>query len=187
VAKGNHPDEAYDEERHAQSRQTTFPGPPGGRRGEHGRKSAPPGAPIAADWEKAFRTLLAKVPEVLAEKKSECLRIDALERQVERLRKLVGEVQHGDFIVVPVRTLGDEPVELTGEIPVLVQGEDDNFVATYFDAGVSMSGDTQQEAVDNLKAHIVDLFEFLEREEDKLGPWPRKQLATLRTVLRRVA
>lgn len=108
-----------------------------------------------------------------------------LEREVQELRTLVSRSQQGNFIVVPVRTLGDEPFELKQEIPVVVQSTGDDFVATYFDAGISMSGDTQEEAIDNLKALIVDLFESYTADEAKLGPVPRKQFAAMKAVLRR--
>ena len=128
-----------------------------------------------------------RVPELLAANRSECQQIASLERQIQELNKRVAESQRGNFIVVPVRSLGDEPYELTCEIPVVVQGTGDDYVATHFDTGVSMSGDTEQEAVDNLKVYMVDLFELLERDESKLAPGPRKQLAALRTVLQRRA
>jgi hypothetical protein len=121
----------------------------------------------------------------MATNKNEGLRIDTLERQVRELRKLVAETKQGNYIVVLVRSLGAEPVQLKSEIAVVVQPTGDDFIATYFDAGISMSGDSQEEAVDNLKALIVDLFESYEEDEAKLGPGPRQQLAALREVIER--
>src|ERR1700757_5007489 len=49
--------------------------------------------------------------------------------------------------LVPVTTLDPEPFELAREIQVVVQPDDDSFVATFFDANINASGETQQDAV----------------------------------------
>jgi hypothetical protein len=121
----------------------------------------------------------------MAANKSEGLRIDTLEKQVRELRQLVTKTKQGNYIVVLVRSLGNEPIQLKSDISVVVQPSGDDFIATYFDAGISISGDSQEEAVDNLKVLIVDLFESYEEDEAKLGPGPRQQLAALREVIER--
>jgi predicted RNase H-like HicB family nuclease len=71
-------------------------------------------------------------------------------------------------------------------MPVVVQPADSGFVATFFDANVSMSGETQEEAVDNLRGLLVDLLEDLQSEPaEHLGPEPRRQLHALKAVMRR--
>lgn len=88
--------------------------------------------------------------------------------------------------VIPIATLVPEPYELTKDIPAVLQPADDGFIATFFDANISTSGDTEEEAVSNLRSLIVDIFEYLESEPMKaLGPEPRRQLAVLRAFIRR--
>ena len=89
-------------------------------------------------------------------------------------------------IMVPISTLAPEPYTLVRDIPCLIQPTDGGFVATFFDANISASGDTQQEALENLKALLVDIFDDLVSEpNDKLGPEPKRQLEVLKTLIRR--
>ena len=90
-------------------------------------------------------------------------------------------------IVVPITTLGPtRPFELVRDLPIVVQPTDHGFTATFFDANVSMSGDTQEEAVENLKDILIDLLEDLGSEPTrKLGPEPARQLQILKAVIRK--
>jgi predicted RNase H-like HicB family nuclease len=84
-----------------------------------------------------------------------------------------------------ISTLAPEPVELKRDICIVVQAKGEGYVATYFDAGISMSGDTQEEAVLNLKAVLVHVLEELEAESpEALAPQLAKQLAVLRGVMK---
>jgi len=88
--------------------------------------------------------------------------------------------------MIRLTTLAPGPFDLLVEIPAIIQHVDDSFVATFFDANLSASGDTREEAVQNLKTLIVEVFEDLESEPpEKLGPEPRRQLAVLHETIRR--
>mgnify|MGYP001581627087 FL=1 len=91
-------------------------------------------------------------------------------------------------IVVPITTLAPEPFVLLRDVPAVVHSVGDSFVARFFDANIGTSGDTQQEAVTNLKSLMMDIFEDLEAEQpERLGPEPSRQLAVLRAFIRRTA
>ena len=84
-------------------------------------------------------------------------------------------------IIVPVQVLDDERVTLTRPFYVVVEQSGDSFIATFFDAHVSASGETQWEAVDNVKDLVAATFHRLRRAPaDKLGPIPTRQIAALR-------
>lgn len=88
--------------------------------------------------------------------------------------------------IVPITTLAPEPLDLVRDISVVVQPVEHGFTATFFDVNISTSGDTQEEAVSNLKSLIVDIFKDLESEPpERLGPEPTRQLNVLRAFLRR--
>jgi len=55
---------------------------------------------------------------------------------------------------------------------------DDEFIASFPEAGIEMSGDSATEAIQLLKSHLVALFDIY-RTESKLGPEPQKQLKIL--------
>jgi hypothetical protein len=89
-------------------------------------------------------------------------------------------------ILVPITTFAPEPYQLVRDIPAVVQPEGDEFIATFFDANISTAGDTQEEAVSNLRSLILDTFEYFEAEpSEALGPEPTRQLCVLRTFLKR--
>ena len=124
---------------------------------------------------KGVATLGEEVPR-LAE-----LQESALNRIVD-----LNRVAQTPSIIVPISTLAPTPYTLIRDIPCLVQPADSGFVATFFDANISASGDTQQEALENLKALLVDIYDDLVSEPDeKLGPEPKRQLEVLKTLIRK--
>ena len=101
------------------------------------------------------------------------------------LRKESREAPSSPF-TVRLTTLAPEGFDLLREIPAMLQQTEDSFVATFFDANLAASGDTREEAVQNLKTLIVEIFEDLESEPfKKLGPEPRRQLAVLQETISR--
>ena len=103
----------------------------------------------------------------------------ALLHRVEKLEKAEKSV------MVPITTLDPEPFELIRDLPVVVVREDDGYLATFFDAGIGMTGDSREEAVANLRLLLVDMFDDFETHEAQLGPEPERQLAVLRIFIRR--
>jgi hypothetical protein len=74
-----------------------------------------------------------------------------------------------------------EPYSVKKAIPICVQRGIGGFVASFADANIKVSGETQQEAYANLRELILDVFESLTAlPESKLGFGPRRQLAVLR-------
>jgi len=133
------------------------------------------------DWP----TALGQAAEKLAEILEIHGRLRGLEADVAALRRDLVHLRDSRPIVVPITTLAPEPVAVLREIPVVVRPTEDGYLATLFDANIGMTGDTQEGAVENLKALLVDVFEQLEREENQLGPGPQRQLATLRSFIKR--
>ena len=89
--------------------------------------------------------------------------------------------------MIPIATLAPEPYELVRAIPVVVQPAGGEFIAAFFDANISTAGDTQEEAVANLRSLLLDMFEYLESEPpEALGPEPTRQLGVLRAFLTRI-
>ena len=88
-------------------------------------------------------------------------------------------------ILVPVTTFAPEPFELVKDILVVVQSTGEDFTASFFDANIHASGDTQEEAVANLKDVMLIMLRRFEKEpEHRLGPEPKRQLAVLRDFIR---
>ena len=119
-----------------------------------------------------------KVPEL------ENNRVERIEQQLLVLMEHCKQLRDGHSVIFPITTLDPEPFELTKEVMVVVQPDDDSFVATFFDANINASGNTQVDAVANLKDMMIALFETLGKEK-KLGKGPAAQLAILRGLMRR--
>ena len=97
--------------------------------------------------------------------------VRAVETRVQELEK---------HRTVTVHSLAPEPYRLRRPLICDVHFADPEFVASFADAGIHMSGDTVFEAVGNAKAFLVDVWESLQSmPEDQLGPLPRQQLAVL--------
>jgi predicted DNA-binding antitoxin AbrB/MazE fold protein len=106
----------------------------------------------------------------------------------EQVQVMVGpETPVAESVVVPITTLEPEPFDLARDIPVVVRPTDDGYLATFFDANIGMTGDTREEAVANLRLLLVDVFDELEKEEGQLGPKLVRQLAVLRSFMKRRA
>jgi hypothetical protein len=73
------------------------------------------------------------------------------------------------------------------DIPVALKPSDDGFIAAFFDANIGSSGDTEEEAIDNLRTLIIETFELLESTQPgKLGPEPRRRLRLPRSIIRKI-
>lgn len=89
-------------------------------------------------------------------------------------------------IIVPISSFAPEPFESLKEIKAVVRGCDDEFLASFFDANISASGDNETEAVDNLKDLILAKFSHLdEQAPETLGPAMKKQIAVLKQFVRK--
>lgn len=86
--------------------------------------------------------------------------------------------------VIPLSSFAPEPIELLKPIDVVVQPDDDFFVATFFDANINASGESQLEAFEMLKSMIASTFRLLCEQEAVLGDEPKRQLAVLRQFIR---
>ena len=110
--------------------------------------------------------------------------INAVLESMEELKAALA--RRDQTAVIPITTLAPEPYQILRDIPAVVEPAADGFIATFFDANISTSGDSQEEAVSNLRSLILDTFEFLAAEPaDSLGPEPARQLAVLRVFLKR--
>lgn len=84
--------------------------------------------------------------------------------------------------LVPVQTFAPEPYDLLKPLSVTVQADEDEFSACFPDANLTAVGDNEFEAVEHLKAMILDTFDKFSSGR-RLGPGPTKQLAVLREFI----
>jgi hypothetical protein len=75
-------------------------------------------------------------------------------------------------------------VELTKRICVRIEKAPEYYVAYFDDADLFNYGDDPAEAIENLRAHIVEMYMLYTEEERNLSTLPRRELATLRTYIK---
>src|SRR5829696_4239264 len=109
----------------------------------------------------------------------QALRLDHLEQAVRTL------LERTVSVTLQISTFAPEPYEVLRPIPVLIRPEGDEFAASFVEANVNASGETQQEAFESLKLLILDVFDSLRSHPaEKLGPESARRLAVLRSSLR---
>jgi len=83
-----------------------------------------------------------------------------------------------------IYSLPGEPYKLLKPIPVkLEQFGEHEFVATFQESNIAVSGESPREVFQDLIGHILDMFEILIGEESTLGPEPTRQLRVLKKHL----
>jgi hypothetical protein len=103
-------------------------------------------------------------------------RFQSIERELKGL--------HSSHVSV-FTSFAPEPYDLLHPIYVSIyQTDRDEYTASFADANLHASGDTEHETLENLKSLILDLYDSLvvEKEED-LGPEPKRQLLILQSFL----
>jgi hypothetical protein len=139
---------------------------------------------IHSDWSTHLTAALEQAIRESVVTTKVYLATQQLESRVAALEKLVGRFISRQSFIVPVTTLAPYPFELKRDIPVLVQVEDDEFVASFVEANVGTSGETLNEAIDGLKEMLTMAFTQLQDlPNEKLGRGPRKQRLVLESFI----
>jgi hypothetical protein len=107
--------------------------------------------------------------------------IDDLKRDVEALR----EVAFNGGVIVPLGSLAPAPIYVIKPFYVHIRIEDDCYLASFVDANINASGESEFDAIEMLKDAIVSTFQLFIDNEPSLGRGPTRQLAVLREYMRR--
>lgn len=74
-----------------------------------------------------------------------------------------------------------KPIEVT-----ITAIEENEFVASFPEAGISISGDSGTDALIALRAELIDLFQIFSEVRERLGPEPKRQLEVLTKYIGKV-
>ena len=112
------------------------------------------------------------------------LAVQRLEKRVHSLEEKIADKVSLQPYVARIATLVPVRLQMKKDIPVLLKPQGEEFVASFLDANVNASGETEAEALNNLKATLATVFEKLRSLPAKnLGPGPARQLAVLREFI----
>jgi hypothetical protein len=138
------------------------------------------------NWQQDLHLAINRLQVELEERRKEYAVIQDMHDRIVTLEDEVSRLPKSGSIIVPITTFDPEPFGLVREIKVVVEASDDEFIASFFDANLNAQGCNQQEAFENLKETLVSRFDYLDTLDPmKLGPVPAKQIAILRTYIRR--
>lgn len=113
--------------------------------------------------------------------------IHQLTTEMEELKEEVRRLCRTRTFVVPLTTLAPAPFQITQQIPVTIEGDGEEFTATFAEANISASGETEADAIANFKDSLVSSFELLERKGPmELGPLPTRQWRILASAVKRI-
>jgi len=107
--------------------------------------------------------------------------------KVSLLEERIKALELGQSRLEFLASLAPSTLRLLKNIPVSIAYNDDDYIATFFDAGISTTGDTPQEAMWNIADLLILKFHRLsEIPECSLGSGPKRQLAVLREFISKV-
>lgn len=93
-------------------------------------------------------------------------------------RQIVNEIR-SDFRIVPLNGLKSENYILSKPIMILLEKDEDGYIASWDDVEAFYTAETEYEAMNGLCEEIVNLYEDLSEPDVNLGPLPRKWLLLL--------
>jgi hypothetical protein len=128
----------------------------------------PPPATLGEAWEARVR---------------ERNRLGLVEQELAAQRKRLETLEtRGAPCQMEIHTFAPEPYQVKKPIPVLVRSHEGEFIASFMDANVNASGETEQEAFEAVKVLMLDMLDQLVRQP-KLGPKLATRLAVLREFI----
>jgi len=142
-------------------------------------------------WESLFMELVKEYSANFAEVKNIILqesRILNLENEVSGMKEEIGELRtllsNDLFCVIPINTFAPEHYLLNKEISVLIRNLDGEYIASFVDANINVSGDTITEAFQDLKNIILDIYDDLSKTpHDKMGSEIKQQWKVLSSFI----
>lgn len=117
-----------------------------------------------------------------------CEQVSRIETKLDHvLKKLEEASSRPQSVMIPIETLAPEPYDLLRPVAAVITTSGEEFEAGLYDASIFASGDTEEDALANLKDTLIDTYERLnELSDDKLGPGPLRQKHVLDKLIRKV-
>ena len=109
-----------------------------------------------------------------------------IQTKLDGLVEAVGRLASQRTFVVPLTSLAPEPLQMRLNSPATIEGDGEEFTATYTEANVSASGETEADAIANLKESIANTFMRLEAiPPGEMASLPARQWDILRNAITR--
>jgi predicted RNase H-like HicB family nuclease len=111
--------------------------------------------------------------------------VGSIQEKIDGLTSALDRLAEQRTFVVPLTTLApDEPLQMRLNIPATIEGDGEDFTATFTEANVSASGDTEADAIANLKESIAATYKILAAiPASEMTPLPARQWSVLKNVI----
>jgi hypothetical protein len=114
----------------------------------------------------------------------QALTAEALRGQIELLSERISRLEEARPILIPLETLAPEGYRMLAPVHIVVRAEQEEYLASWFDANLVASGASPEEAFANLKDIVVAVYESLkDLPEEQMGPGPSRQIKVLRKFI----
>lgn len=95
-------------------------------------------------------------------------------------------IEESGGVSIAIATLGESTVRLLRPVPVTIRFNGDDFIASFFDANIHASGETEQEAFDGLREMLIGTFTLLDsHDSSSLSNEMQRSLRVLRQFIER--
>ncbi len=112
--------------------------------------------------------------------------MQTLTNEISSLKSEIQRLERSRAYVVPLTTLTADNFRMTQQIPVTIEGDGEDFTASFVEANISASGETEADAIANFKESLLSSYEVLEGlTPNQLAPLPARQWGILQNVVRR--
>jgi hypothetical protein len=95
---------------------------------------------------------------------------------------IIRQEQTIEYKNIFIDTLHSEVYLLNKAIPVSIEHADQVYIASNYDLELYGYGDTEDEAIDDLRKSIIECYEDLKQEKE-LGPIPSKMFAYYKSII----
>jgi hypothetical protein len=110
----------------------------------------------------------------------------ALRNEITTLKAIIEQLASKRNIIVMITTLYPDPFRLLRDVPVNLEIDEDDCVATWYEANISASAESEGDAIAYFKAQLVSAFVLFETTpESEMGPLPLRQWNVIRRSMAR--
>ena len=150
------------------------------------QESGNPGALLTPGWQEMACAKISEYVREVLPTWLDIVRMESLEKEVVLLKNRCELLESTAPVQIPIQTLAPAPYEIIEPLIAVIRRKGDQYIASVFDANISASGDTETDAMFDLKDMLVSSLDMFEDMDDiELGPGPLRQKQVLQRLIRK--
>lgn len=110
--------------------------------------------------------------------------LDMVKKEIKKVQEDLGQLRKMERTKnIYIQNLRYPTYVLKSPISIALEFEENQVIASCYDIDMYGSGSNEEEAIDDLCEVIVEYYESLKEDKDKLGPIPRKHWIYLERII----